>query len=433
MRELTDYELSTEYSRIDWQRVQAWLASSYWTPGISLERVKRAAENSALVIGAFLDREQVAYARVVSDRTRFAYLCDVWVDERHRGKGLASRMVKHALEHPEFATVKWAAGHGGRASGLRKAGIYAVAKSGAVDEQRGVLRRKLRAFRQEPGESLEIVRINQIDASRAQDFPGFPGVRRGPKTDDAALGVDAVNEILELLAFGFRKLALAPPLKMGTPVVADERHEGDGEVLVQVREAAIVGGQTIGFTEESGSRAVAAQDDRNGVGVDFRGGETSQNPFVTGQGVFQSSVSALGFSLNIDQQDESGTAGRDSPAIFFGTVSKRIEIKALQSSRGIHLFGVMSDEELSIRKMDVGLNTAESLGQRIKEWADVFVVIVSMRARQRFGRGRIEQSKGQNEQGCKHRVGVTGFGGSRQSTRYVKTLTLVQCSPDGQR
>jgi GNAT superfamily N-acetyltransferase len=105
--DLADYEITSDLTRVDWPRVHAWLASSYWTPGISLERVKRAAENSALVLSAFKDGTQAAYLRVVSDRTRFAYLCDVWVDTGHRGKGLARHLVQTALNHPDFTTCNW--------------------------------------------------------------------------------------------------------------------------------------------------------------------------------------------------------------------------------------------------------------------------------------------------------------------------------------
>lgn len=104
---LEEYDLSPDPARIDWPRVVAWLASSYWTPGISSQRVRRAAENSALVLGAYRRGEQAGYLRVVSDKTRFAYLCDVWVDAGHRGRGLGRRMVRYALDHPDFATVNW--------------------------------------------------------------------------------------------------------------------------------------------------------------------------------------------------------------------------------------------------------------------------------------------------------------------------------------
>jgi ribosomal protein S18 acetylase RimI-like enzyme len=102
-----EYEICSELERVDWERVHQWLASSYWTPGISLERVRRGGENSALVLGAYRNGEQAGYLRVISDKTRFAYLCDVWVDQTDRGKGLARRMVQAALEHPDFATVNW--------------------------------------------------------------------------------------------------------------------------------------------------------------------------------------------------------------------------------------------------------------------------------------------------------------------------------------
>ena len=72
-----------------------------------MDRIKRGAANSALVLGAYVGTEQVGFLRVVSDKSRFAYICDVWVDEKHRGKGIARQMVSYALAHPDFSTVNW--------------------------------------------------------------------------------------------------------------------------------------------------------------------------------------------------------------------------------------------------------------------------------------------------------------------------------------
>jgi len=103
-----EYQISSNISKIDWPRVHRWLASSYWTPGIPFERVKKGGKNSALVLGVYdAEGEQVAYSRVISDKARFAYLADVWVDKKHRGKGIGSAMVRTALEHPDFKTVSW--------------------------------------------------------------------------------------------------------------------------------------------------------------------------------------------------------------------------------------------------------------------------------------------------------------------------------------
>ena len=112
MSEAELFKLAEGPQAVDFSCVTSWLASSYWTPGIGQEQVERATRNSALVLSAFaMHGAQAGFLRVVSDKTRFAYLCDVWVAETHRGQGLARRMVKHALNHPEFATVStWTLG-----------------------------------------------------------------------------------------------------------------------------------------------------------------------------------------------------------------------------------------------------------------------------------------------------------------------------------
>ncbi len=96
------YEIDDARARMDFTVVHGWLTTSYWSPGISRDMVERGAENSAMVVGAYHDGVQVGYMRVISDTTRFAYICDVFVDDTHRGKGIAKAMVHFALMHPLF-------------------------------------------------------------------------------------------------------------------------------------------------------------------------------------------------------------------------------------------------------------------------------------------------------------------------------------------
>lgn len=91
--------------RMDFRKVSAMLAKAHWCPGITLEEVLRAAGNSALVVGAFVGEEQIGYARVVSDKTRFAYFMDVIVEEAYRNNGIGQMMVRHILEHEELKSV----------------------------------------------------------------------------------------------------------------------------------------------------------------------------------------------------------------------------------------------------------------------------------------------------------------------------------------
>jgi GNAT superfamily N-acetyltransferase len=101
-----DYEIDDDLSRVDFVRVHAWLASSYWSPGVPREVVEKAARGSSLVVSAYLEGEQVGYLRVVSDRATFAWICDVVVDEAHRARGLGKAMVRYAQEHPEHQGLR---------------------------------------------------------------------------------------------------------------------------------------------------------------------------------------------------------------------------------------------------------------------------------------------------------------------------------------
>lgn len=98
--------LFDDLARIDIDRVHGWLASSYWTPGISRERVAKQIAGSHC-LGAY-DEEfgQVGFARVISDKASFAWVADVWVDASARGQGVGRRLVSWFLDHPDYATVR---------------------------------------------------------------------------------------------------------------------------------------------------------------------------------------------------------------------------------------------------------------------------------------------------------------------------------------
>ena len=89
-----DYEIRTDLADMDLDLVHEWLSTdAYWSLGRSREAVGTAAEHS-LNFGAFTaGGRQVAYARVVTDHANFAWLCDVYVDRDHRGRGLGTRLV----------------------------------------------------------------------------------------------------------------------------------------------------------------------------------------------------------------------------------------------------------------------------------------------------------------------------------------------------
>jgi GNAT superfamily N-acetyltransferase len=95
------YEISADPARLDVARVHRWLSTdAYWALGRPLAK-QEAAIAGSLNFGAYHEEtgEQHAYARVVTDRATFAWLCDVYVDPAARGRGLGTALVAFARDH----------------------------------------------------------------------------------------------------------------------------------------------------------------------------------------------------------------------------------------------------------------------------------------------------------------------------------------------
>lgn len=102
-----DCTTSTDLHAMDLDRIHTWLSTdAYWALGRTRDKVETAARNS-INVGVFAsDGEQVAYARVVTDRASFAWLCDVYVARDHRGRGLGARLVQAVLAELEPMGLK---------------------------------------------------------------------------------------------------------------------------------------------------------------------------------------------------------------------------------------------------------------------------------------------------------------------------------------
>jgi GNAT superfamily N-acetyltransferase len=101
------YEISGEPCRLDIDAIHAYLVRSYWSPGIPRDIVERAVRNS-LCFGVYqrATGAQAGFTRVVTDHATFAYLCDVYVLEEHRGHGLGKAMMHAALAHPALSGAR---------------------------------------------------------------------------------------------------------------------------------------------------------------------------------------------------------------------------------------------------------------------------------------------------------------------------------------
>src|SRR5438874_3373358 len=99
------YEISTDRSRLDVTLIHEFLRSSYWAQGIPRSVVEKSIQHS-LCFGAFLDRRQVGFARVITDFAAIAHLADVFVVPEHRGRGVAKLLMRAILDHPDLQGLR---------------------------------------------------------------------------------------------------------------------------------------------------------------------------------------------------------------------------------------------------------------------------------------------------------------------------------------
>jgi GNAT superfamily N-acetyltransferase len=92
------FDISDDPGRLDRALVHRWLSTdAYWALGRS-RGTQEAAIDGSLNLGAYDagGGAQIGYARVVTDRATFAWLCDVYVAPSARGRGVGTALVTAA-------------------------------------------------------------------------------------------------------------------------------------------------------------------------------------------------------------------------------------------------------------------------------------------------------------------------------------------------
>ena len=100
------YLISTDPALLNLDVIHRFIADeSYWARDIPKPLVERTIQNS-LCWGVYYRNAQIGFARVISDRATFAYLCDVFIATDHRGRGLSKALVATILAHPDLQGLR---------------------------------------------------------------------------------------------------------------------------------------------------------------------------------------------------------------------------------------------------------------------------------------------------------------------------------------
>lgn len=100
------FEISTDPARLDVNAIHDFLSNhAYWALGRSLAAVQRSLEHS-LCFGLHHVHRQIGLARVVTDYSTYAYMCDVYVLPEYRGQGLGTWLIGCVVQHPDLQDLR---------------------------------------------------------------------------------------------------------------------------------------------------------------------------------------------------------------------------------------------------------------------------------------------------------------------------------------
>ena len=100
-----NFTISSDPARLDMDIICDFLTRAYWANTRPRERTERAVQNS-LVFGVYEGDHQIGVARVVTDYSIFAYLCDVFIHESYRAHGLGKWLIRTMMEHPDLKEIR---------------------------------------------------------------------------------------------------------------------------------------------------------------------------------------------------------------------------------------------------------------------------------------------------------------------------------------
>ena len=100
-----NFTISTDPARLDLNAIAEMLTRAYWAQGRTREMIARYVQHS-LVFGLYDGDKQIGLARVVSDYTTFAWLCDVFIHEDYRAHGLGKWLMQTVHSHPDLQGLR---------------------------------------------------------------------------------------------------------------------------------------------------------------------------------------------------------------------------------------------------------------------------------------------------------------------------------------
>lgn len=99
------YHISDNKDLLDIGFIHYELSRSYWAKNIPMELVQKSITHS-MCFGVYIERKQIGFARVITDHSTFAYLCDVIIAEEAQGKGAGKMLMEYIMKHKDLQGLR---------------------------------------------------------------------------------------------------------------------------------------------------------------------------------------------------------------------------------------------------------------------------------------------------------------------------------------
>lgn len=100
------FMISTDKKLLDIELIYSYLNNdSYWAQGIPRQKLENAIENS-MCFGVYSHTTFAGFARVITDKATFAYLCDVFILPEFRKKDLSKWLMQTIVKHPDLQGLR---------------------------------------------------------------------------------------------------------------------------------------------------------------------------------------------------------------------------------------------------------------------------------------------------------------------------------------
>lgn len=103
---MPELRVSNNQDELDVSLVHQFLSKqSTWARGIRRDLVERSIAHS-LCFGGYMGDQQVAFARVITDKATFANLVDVFVIPEFRGNDFSKILIENVISHPDLQGLR---------------------------------------------------------------------------------------------------------------------------------------------------------------------------------------------------------------------------------------------------------------------------------------------------------------------------------------